>query len=296
MDIAPPYLVPYALPAFAATMALEAWWARRSGLRAAAQYEAKDWLASICMGVGNVAIGAAIAPIVFAAMTAVYAHRVLNFTMNPLAYVLLFVLEDLAYYCFHRTSHEVRFWWAGHVNHHSSEHYNLGTAMRQSWTSWLSGGWCFWLPLCLIGFAPQWVIFQIGLSLLLQYWVHTEVIDRMPSWFEWVFSTPSSHRVHHARNERYLDKNYGGIFIVWDRLFGTFVPESPDEPVSYGIVHPLKSFNPLWIALHEWVAIGRDVWSFRGLSAKLQAIFGRPATLDALREEQLTATDSASLD
>lgn len=292
MSSAPPNLVPYAIPVFALLMLLEAWLLRRRDSdgalrhRPEAQYERRDLLASISMGIGNFLIGLLVAPVMLSAMNFVYAHRVFHFSMGVLAFALLFVLEDLAYYCFHRASHEIRFWWAGHVNHHSSEHYNLGTAVRQSWTSWLSGGWVFWLPLCWLGFAPEWVAFQIGLSLLYQYWVHTEVIDRMPRWFELIFSTPSQHRVHHARNPRYLDKNYAGILMIWDHLFGTYEPESPVEPVRYGITHPLQSYSPFWIAGHEWVAIVRDVWSFRGLRAKFQAIFGRPSQMDALREEQ----------
>ncbi|MDP3279088.1 MAG: sterol desaturase family protein [Deltaproteobacteria bacterium] len=279
-----PYLVFYAIPFFALLMALEAVWLRARGARAVAQYERKDWLSSIAMGIGNMLVGAAIAPVVHAAMSFVYAHRLSDITMSAQSYVALVLLEDLAYYGFHRASHEVRYFWAGHVNHHSSEHYNLGTAMRQSWTSWLSGGWVFWLPLCWLGFTPSWVTFQIGLSLLYQYWVHTEAVGRMPPWFEAVMSTPSSHRVHHARNAQYLDKNYGGIFIVWDRWFGTFVRES--ERPTYGIVTPIKSFNPLWIAVHEWVAIAIDVGCFKGARAKLTAIFGRPSEMDALRRSQ----------
>ncbi len=286
MDYAPPYLVLFALPVFAVLMSLEAWVILKRNLRPEARYVRWDVLASIAMGVGNLVIGALIAPVVLAAMTAVHSHRLFDFKMSVPAYLALLVLEDLAYYGFHRASHEIRFWWAGHVNHHSSEHYNLTTALRQSWTSWLSGGWFFWLPLCLLGFSPGWVTFQIGLSLLYQYWVHTEVIHRMPSWFEYLFSTPSQHRVHHARNPRYLDKNYAGIFMLWDRMFGTYEPESKDEPVSYGITHPLKSFNPLWIAFHEWVSIAQDVYKFRGMRAKFLAVFGRPSQIDALRAEQ----------
>jgi sterol desaturase/sphingolipid hydroxylase (fatty acid hydroxylase superfamily) len=174
------------------------------------------------------------------------------------------VLDDLAYYVFHRSAHRIRWFWASHVIHHSSQHYNLSTALRQTWTGFFSASFLFRLPLFLIGFPPAMVFFCAGLNLIYQFWIHTEVIGRMPRWFEAVMNTPSHHRVHHAVNPRYLDRNYAGVFIVWDRMFGTFEPERDDERPRYGIVRQLGSFNLLWAAFHEWIGIARDLWKAPG--------------------------------
>jgi sterol desaturase/sphingolipid hydroxylase (fatty acid hydroxylase superfamily) len=279
--MAPPYPVPYAIPVFFVTMFAERYLLTRTGARQDARYENKDWLASLTMGVGNLVAAAIIAPVFHGTVELAYRHRVATVNVTLFTYVLLFLLEDFAYYWMHRLSHERRVWWASHVNHHSSERYNLGTALRQTWTAGVSGTWLLWVPLALLGFEPQWIYFQMGISLLYQYWIHTELVHRTPRWFEWLFNTPSHHRVHHARNARYLDKNYGGILIVWDRIFGTFEPEDPAEPVSYGIVHPLGSYNPLRIAFHEWAAIARDVRELPRWSDKLRAVFVSPAEYDA---------------
>jgi sterol desaturase/sphingolipid hydroxylase (fatty acid hydroxylase superfamily) len=151
--------------------------------------------------------------------------------------------------------------WAAHVNHHSSQHYNLSTALRQSWTGALTFGFLFAVPLVLLGFHPAMIAICSGFNLIYQFWIHTEAIKRLPKWFEAVMNTPSHHRVHHGVNPRYLDANYAGVFIIWDKMFGSFVPERDDEPVRYGIVKQLGSFNILWAAVHEWVGIAKDVWA-----------------------------------
>jgi sterol desaturase/sphingolipid hydroxylase (fatty acid hydroxylase superfamily) len=149
---------------------------------------------------------------------------------------------------------------SGRAIHHSSQHYNLSTALRQTWTGFFSLTFLFRLPLFLIGFPPAMVFFCAGLNLIYQFWIHTEAIRRLPRWFEAVMNTPSHHRVHHGVNPRYLDANYAGVFIIWDKMFGSFVAERDDEPVRYGIVKQLGSFNILWAAVHEWVGIAKDVW------------------------------------
>ncbi len=169
--------------------------------------------------------------------------------------------DDLAYYWLHRTGHRVRWFWASHVNHHSSQHYNLSTALRQTWTGFFTLSFAFRLPLVALGFEPGMVLTCAAFNLIYQFWIHTEAIDRLPRWFEALFNTPSHHRVHHATNPRYLDRNFAGTFIVWDRLFGTFEPEVAGEAIRYGIVRQLGSFNPLRAAFHEWAAIIRDVSS-----------------------------------
>ena len=265
--------VAFAIPAFIALVLVEVVLARR---RRPDAYELRDAAASLTMGLGNFAFGLAYAGVTFAAMTWVYRVRLLDIGFAWWAFALVFVAEDFCYYWFHRLSHEHRFWWAAHVNHHSSQHYNLSTALRQTWTGNLAFTWIVWLPLALIGFPPALIAFQKGVSLVYQFWIHTELVGRLPRWFEAVFNTPSHHRVHHATNPRYLDRNYAGILIVWDRLFGTFVPESDAEPCRYGIVRNIGTFNPLRIAFHEWVDIGRDLMRARSWQERLMYLFGPP--------------------
>jgi sterol desaturase/sphingolipid hydroxylase (fatty acid hydroxylase superfamily) len=133
-----------------------------------------------------------------------------------------------------------------------------------------------WIPLAFLGFPPQMILAQQGFNLFYQFWIHTETVRRMPAWFEYLFNTPSHHRVHHASNPAYLDRNYAGVLMVWDRLFGTFVPERDAEPVTYGIVHDIETFNPLRIAFHEWAAMVRDVTAARSLREALGVVFGPP--------------------
>ena len=192
------------------------------------------------------------------------------------AFGLCFFVEDLAYYWFHRISHERRWFWASHVVHHSSQHYNLSTALRQTWTGRLTMTFVFWLPLVWIGFPPAMVLFFQGLSLVYQFWIHTEQIGRMGP-FEWAFNTPSHHRVHHATNPRYLDANYAGVLIIWDRLFGTFVPEQAEiDPPRYGIIRNLGTFNPFKIAFAEWISLFRDLASARSLKQIWGFLMGPP--------------------
>jgi sterol desaturase/sphingolipid hydroxylase (fatty acid hydroxylase superfamily) len=269
-------LIPYVFMAFyAAMIALEATLARVGAVRA--RYAPADTFASIGMGVGNVVMNLAMAGVVAAGLGAAYAHRRFEIPASSAwSWAALFVLDDFTYYWFHRVSHECRFWWAAHVNHHSSQHYNLSTAVRQSWTSLAVGTWMPWIPLALLGFPPQMILAQQGFNLFYQFWIHTESIGRMPAWFEFLFNTPSNHRVHHASNPRYLDRNYAGILMVWDRLFGTFAGERVDDPPSYGIVKNIHTFNPLRIAFHEWIAIARDLGRSRSLREALGVAFGPP--------------------
>lgn len=267
--------VSLATPFFILAIVLEIALARLGKAKAA--YETRDTLASLTMGLGSTLAGLLTGGAVFAASLWVYQHRLFDIPMTAIwAWVAVFLLEDLTYYAFHRISHERRFWWAAHVNHHSSQHYNLSTALRQTWTGGVAGTWLLWLPLSFLGFPPAMVAIQKGVSLVYQFWIHTEAIGRMPAWFEAVFNTPSHHRVHHARNPRYLDRNYAGILIVWDKLFGTFQPELDAEPCRYGIVKNLTSFNPLRVAFHEWAGIAKDLTKARSLRDVAGYLFGPP--------------------
>ncbi len=271
-------IVYLAIPLFVLTMALEYAWARRRagapgpGGQPIVGYDGKDTAASLAMGLGNVAMNVATKGALLAVMTWVYEYRLLTLDDVWWVWLILLFAEDLCYYGFHRASHEVRLMWAGHINHHSSEHYNLSTALRQSWTTPITAPW-FWLPLPLLGFAPWMVLVQQGVSLLYQFGGHTEAIGRLGP-LEWIFNTPAHHRVHHGANPEYLDKNLGGIFILWDRLFGTFAAQG--APVRYGLTTNLGSFHPLTIAFHDWAAMLREARAAGSLRGALAVVLGPP--------------------
>jgi sterol desaturase/sphingolipid hydroxylase (fatty acid hydroxylase superfamily) len=186
---------------------------------------------------------------------------------------LLFLGVDLGYYWFHRASHRVRFLWAIHVTHHSSELMNFSTALRQPPLEHLFD-WLWFVPLAWLGFSPKLILLLYGLNLIYQFFIHTELTGKFPRWIEFIFNTPSHHRVHHGTNQQYLDRNYAGVFIIWDRLFGSFVEEQ--EKVKYGILHPVHSDNPFYLGFHLWADIFRDVIRPSSLWTKLKMIFAPP--------------------
>lgn len=222
------------------------------------KYELRDAFASMSMGVGNLIVGALTAFALTWLMMSLWPYRIMTISSNAYSFILVFIAYDFVYYWKHRLAHRVRWFWMEHVTHHSSQHYNLSTALRQPWFGPFTGLVALGLPLVILGFNPGLIILVAGINLIYQFWIHTESIDRMPAWFEAIFNTPSHHRVHHAINPRYLDANYAGVFIVWDKMFGTFVAERQDEPPVYGIVKPLESFNLLVIAFHEAVSLISD--------------------------------------
>jgi sterol desaturase/sphingolipid hydroxylase (fatty acid hydroxylase superfamily) len=248
----------WAIPVFVLLIVLEMLWARR---RNPVAYEPRDTLASLAMGLGSTMANALTAGLVLAMATWLYQFRPVSLGWAWWVWIGAFVLDDFNYYWVHRTGHRVRWFWASHVNHHSSQHYNLSTALRQTWTGFPALSFAFRIWPALLGIHPAMLATVAGINLVYQFWIHTEAIRRMPRWFEAVFNTPSHHRVHHATNPRYLDRNYAGTLIVWDRLFGTFERERDEEPPHYGIVRQLGSFNLLWTAFHEWIGIARDLWT-----------------------------------
>ena len=251
----PPIII-YAIPFFVLAMLLEFFVTSAKNIKS---YTAKDAFSSIAMGLGNIFIGFVSKLFVFAALYYVYENlRIFTIPIIWWSFIILFFLDDFSYYWFHRTSHENRFFWASHVVHHSSKHYNLSTALRQTWTGSFYS-FIFWLWLPLIGFHPGIIIFQMGISLLYQFWIHTELIQKTPKWIEFFFNTPSHHRVHHGSNPIYLDRNHAGILIIWDKLFGTFQPELKSEKVKYGLVVNIKTYNPIFIAFNEWGALFKDL-------------------------------------
>ncbi len=188
------------------------------------------------------------------------------------SWVLLFVVVDLAWYCNHRFSHRVRIGWAAHQAHHSSEHFNLGTALRQKWNPWSEA--IFWAPIPLLGFAPWTIYVAFAVNLIYQFFTHTEKIGKLPRPVEFVLNTPSHHRVHHGSDPVYLDKNYGGILIIWDRLFGSFQAEL--HTPTYGLTTPVGTYNIIKLQYHEYANIIADVRSARGVRNRLGFIFGPP--------------------
>lgn len=265
--------VQLATPVFIALVIAEMVWARLNGRL---RYEPRDTAASLLMGFGSVVAGALFAFLLVGLAGLLNPYRLADIGWSWPAVALCFVLDDLRYYWFHRASHRVRWLWAAHVTHHSSQHYNLSTALRQSWTGALTPELLFKVPLLLVGFPLPMILFVSGINLVYQFWIHTEAVDRLPAPLEWLFNTPSHHRVHHATNPDYLDSNYAGVFILWDRMFGSFVPEDRRDPPHYGIVKNLHTFNPLLIAFHEWIGMAADLAQAKSWRERLAYMFAPP--------------------
>ncbi len=267
-----PNLIHYAIPFFIATVILEVILTVKVKMK---EYQYKDAFTSIAMGLGNVAIGLVSKVMVLIAFYYVYNwFHLFEVPFVWWSWILILFAEDLSYYWFHRISHENRFFWASHIVHHSSQKYNLSTALRQTWTGSFTS-FVFWIPLVFIGFHPVMILVQMSISLLYQYWIHTELINKLPKWFEAIFNTPSHHRVHHATNPQYLDRNHAGIFIIWDRLFGTFEPEV-EKPV-YGLVKNIDTFNPIKVAFLEWFGLLKDIFTSKtSLQNKLKYLLKPP--------------------
>jgi sterol desaturase/sphingolipid hydroxylase (fatty acid hydroxylase superfamily) len=205
-----------------------------------------------------------------------YEHRLFTVMLDSWwALALLFFGQEFCYYWLHRGSHRIRWFWADHAVHHSPNQLNFSAAYRLGWMSSFAGIGLFYLPLVGLGFPPTAVLATLSINLLYQFWIHAVWIPKL-GWLEYVFNTPSHHRVHHAANLDYLDANYGGVLIVFDRLFGTLIEEREDLPCRYGLVKPLTGYNPFTIAFHEWRAIARDVAHARSLREVAGYLFGPP--------------------
>jgi len=204
----------------------------------------------------------------------VFDHRLFDIPVNGWTILPIFIGVEFSYYWFHRTSHRVRWFWTAHVPHHSGETMNFTNAMRQSLLNAFVGSFVFYLPMVWLGVPPAVVLFCLAVDLAYQYFVHTESIGRFPKWYEYIFDTPSNHRVHHGSNTKYLDKNMGMVFIIWDRLFGTYQDE--EEEVRYGLTTNLENHHPANVVFHEWKQIWKDVASAPTLYSKFMYIFGPP--------------------
>jgi len=237
-------------------------------------YQASDTAVSISLGIIYAFALMFVAGVVYASYGWVYQYRLIDFDWQSSVISLLaaYILVDFAYYWYHRAIHEVRFGWAAHVTHHSSEYFNIGTALRASFADAPMEP-LFILPLALLGIDPVVLVGTLSLNHLYQYWLHTQHVPKLGV-LEWFMNTPSHHRVHHGRNIQYCDRNLGGTFIVFDRMFGTFAEE--EEPVDYGLRHQLHSRYLLWVIFHEWVAIFRDIRRARNLREAFCYTFGPP--------------------
>lgn len=252
-------------------------------------YAMKDARASISMGVLSLIFLTAFKVVTFFAFVAVFAYLApWELPTDTWWYWILVILGvDLGYYWHHRFSHRVNIAWAGHQAHHSSEYMNFGTALRQKWNPWFE--FFFWLPLPLLGFAPWTLYVAFGFNLIYQFYVHTELIGKLPRPIEYVFNTPSHHRVHHGSDPEYLDKNYGGILIIWDRLFRSFTEEK--QRPTYGLTKPVGTYNLLKLQYGDYVKIARNVRSTSRWRDKLGYVFGPPgwAPADAPADVEVTA-------
>ena len=262
------------LPIFLAALLLEFYIDRKKSLEL---FEKNDTIASLWMTVFVVVVD--LLPKLAALVAFFYLYSI-----SPLAdivqrqwwaWLLLFFLDDLTYYFMHRSNHEVRLLWAGHVSHHSAIRMNFATALRQGVMERVHK-YFFWLPLPLLGFDPMMIFTMMSINLFYQFWLHTELVDRLPNWFEAVFNTPSHHRVHHASNIRYLDCNHAGVLIIWDKLFGTFSQQVEGEQPVYGLTSNITSYNPFYVATHEYAAILSDVRQADKLRDKLSYILKAP--------------------
>ncbi|MDX5300298.1 MAG: sterol desaturase family protein [Gammaproteobacteria bacterium] len=239
---------------------------------------------NVAEAVRNFALGAGyqITELLFAGIIAfpvyafLYHHRLFDLELSLLTGVLTFLGTELCFYWMHRTSHRVRWFWAAHVVHHSSERMNFSTAMRQNATNIFNGNWAFYLPLAWLGLNPVWIGVAYALSLVYQFFIHTTLVGRLHPWIEAVFNTPSHHRVHHGRNPGYIDRNYGGVLIIWDRLFGTFVDEDALDPPEYGITTPVPSNHLLVLWTHEYADLFRAMRKPGPLWRRLQHLWMPP--------------------
>lgn len=262
-------IITQAAPWFALMIAVEAAY---DAWRRTREYAAKDTLANIALGLGSMIFGVVVSIPGFLIFQTLYELTPFRMPSVWWAWVLVVFLDDFFYYWFHRISHESRFFWNFHVVHHSSERYNLSVAVRQSWFGGLTA-WVFYAPIVLLGFSPWMVVTAHGVNLIYQFWIHTNFVKALGP-LEYVFNMPVHHSIHHAVNEPYLDKNYGGILIIWDRLFGTFAAET--EKPRYGIIKPLKSYNPLWANLHAWAEMFTAMKTRKRIKDMWRCVWGEP--------------------
>ncbi|WP_029353736.1 sterol desaturase family protein [Bosea sp. 117] len=275
-DLAAQYPALRLIPLLALALMAVEWLYARLALHDVETYDLRETAASLAIAIGNQIIRPLTAGLTAVPLFLAWDYRLFDIPTRALGLATLFVLVDFAAYWHHRAAHRIRFLWATHAVHHSATRFNLSCAIRLGWTGAFSGVIFFYLPIVLIGFHPLAVLGMVGLNLVYQFVLHTEHVPPLGP-VEWVMNTPTHHKVHHASNAGCLDRNYGGVFIVWDRLFGTFARAPEDEALRYGLVgEDGPSRNPLVIQFREWLRLARDVTRAPGLRARLRALFGAP--------------------
>ena len=285
-----------ALPLTLLLAAAEWWRFRRTD-----RFDLGDSLASTVMGASYILLaeGLMVVAVVVPLFHWAYKFRLATLELTPLGLVVLFLLVDLCFYLFHRAAHRIRFFWAVHEVHHGSEYFNYTVAFRQSVMYSVTGVYLFFLPAVLLGFEPEWVLVMLAANMTYQIFVHTQWLRRLPAPVEWLFNTPSNHRVHHGRNPRYIDRNLGGVLMLWDHLFGTYVAEDPADPPDYGVVRQVHSVNPLTLTFHEFAAMFADAARPGPLALRMRHFWappewtrparGRPGHLRAAPGRPMTA-------
>jgi sterol desaturase/sphingolipid hydroxylase (fatty acid hydroxylase superfamily) len=239
-------------------------------------YEKRETIGSVLVGLGNVVMSLSIKLVLLYGAVWIYNLVPWRMELNWWTFIPCYIIFDFCSYWAHNISHNQRFWWATHVTHHSGENYNLTTSFRLSWVQYLKI--LFFLPVAFLGFHPIIFFVTNQIAILFQFWVHTEYIRKMPPIIEYIFATPSNHRVHHGSQEKYINKNYGATFIIWDRIFGTYQPE--EEQAIYGITSNIDNkANPLHINFHEYTDMIRDVKAAKGWKKKLFYVFGNPIAI-----------------
>ena len=265
----------FALPIFFIAILIEI--TAKKLLNARGTLNSTDDSVSIFMGLMSVVTNGAAAFITLGMLLWAEQYKIFEFPLTLTVILACFILDDLRYYLHHRIAHRCRWPWAMHIIHHSSRRYSLAVALRQGWTKHFTGTTVLKIPLVLVGFNPILVIFCGALNAVYQFFLHTETVHKLPKWFEAVFNTPSHHRVHHGKNPEYLDSNYAGTLIIWDKIFGTFVPENENAYPDYGLVKDFETFNPFKIFIHEYWGILKDVFgSNRSLKDRLLYIVAPP--------------------
>jgi sterol desaturase/sphingolipid hydroxylase (fatty acid hydroxylase superfamily) len=265
----------FALPIFFIAILIEI--TAKKLLNARGTLNSVDDSVSIFMGLMSVVTNGAAAFITLGMLLWAEQFKVFDLPLTLTVIIACFILDDLRYYLHHRIAHRCRWPWAMHIIHHSSRRYSFAVALRQGWTKHFTGTTVLKIPLVLVGFNPILVIFCGALNAVYQFFLHTETVHKLPKWFEAIFNTPSHHRVHHGKNPEYLDSNYAGTLIIWDKIFGTFVPENENAYPDYGLVKDFETFNPFKIFIHEYWSILKDVFgSKRSLKDRLLYIVAPP--------------------
>lgn len=263
-------IMPYAAPILFILVGIEWYISTRKKIKI---YDAKDSAAASVVGLVNVGLGLVLKTVNFGFLLFFYTLIPWRIPTEWWTFILCFVAIDFFRYWAHRISHEQRFWWATHVTHHSSKEYNFTVSFRLGWTQYIKI--IFFVPVIMMGFNPIVFFLCHQIAVLYQFWIHSPIINKLPRPIEYIFVTPSHHRVHHGTNPQYIDKNYGSSLIIWDRIFGTF--ESEGEKVIYGITKPLEQpYNPIYLVFHEWNDLIRDVRRSSNLKEAWKILFGPP--------------------